>query len=84
MTRSQRVSDLEAIAYISNAARGLTEAQLEQLLASSRERNQKLSITGALLFDNDIFSSTSRARGTTWIGSMRASAGPRSTSGCTS
>lgn len=50
-----RVPDLEAIAYVSNAAKGLTEAQLEQLLAASRKRNSELGITGVLLFDHDLF-----------------------------
>jgi hypothetical protein len=49
------VSALEAIAYVSNAARGMSEGDLEALLTVSRKRNQLDGITGALLFDNNVF-----------------------------
>ena len=46
---------LECIAYVSTAAGGLTDADLEGLLTSARRRNEEQGVTGALLFHDGSF-----------------------------
>lgn len=46
---------MEELVYVSSAVQGLTDADLEALLAKARERNQRLGITGVLLYDEGDF-----------------------------
>ena len=46
---------LECVLYVSSAAKVLTDAELEQLLTSSRRRNEERRVTGALLFNDGSF-----------------------------
>lgn len=48
-------SPLHALVYISRSALGLTNAELEDILAASSARNRSLDVTGALLFDGLAF-----------------------------
>lgn len=46
---------MEELVYVSSAVQGLTDADLEVVLAKARERNQRLGITGVLLYDDGDF-----------------------------
>ena len=47
---------MEELAYLSSAVRPLTDPELEALLAKARERNERLGVTGVLLYhDGDFF-----------------------------
>lgn len=48
-------SSLLALVYISEAARAISQADLDDILAASRRNNLQLDVTGILLFENDTF-----------------------------
>jgi hypothetical protein len=49
------MNDLVALAYVSTAVDLPTDADLEALLLSARERNERLDVTGALLVHDGTF-----------------------------
>ncbi len=49
------MSDLIAVAYVSNAARPMRPRDLEALLIKARAYNQKVQVSGALLHHQDMF-----------------------------
>jgi hypothetical protein len=46
---------LASLAYVSKARPGLTIEQLQHLLTRARERNQRLDVTGMLVYDDGVF-----------------------------
>ncbi|MBL8481422.1 MAG: BLUF domain-containing protein, partial [Rhodocyclaceae bacterium] len=46
---------LEAIVYVSTCSRPPSQADLEQLLVSARERNIEYAVTGALVYHDHSF-----------------------------
>lgn len=55
MLETSKVKSLEAVAYVSSAAPGLDETDLEALLVTARRRNRALGVTGVLLYHDGSF-----------------------------
>jgi hypothetical protein len=49
------MTPLSALAYVSSASAPMSEADLEALLASAREHNERVGVTGALLHHDGSF-----------------------------
>ncbi|MFT5812024.1 MAG: hypothetical protein ACI9KM_002797 [Rubritalea sp.] len=44
------MSNLKSLVYVSSATRSLSQAEIDHLLLSARERNEKYNVTGVLMY----------------------------------